>query len=74
MDRTETGEAVIKKHILWEGLLSDHIIELGPSGSFALDEKLAFTCWTKNVEMLLQQQCGKKVQILLEEVTRETSE
>ena len=74
MDRKKTREEMKEHVVLWEGLLSDHIIELGPSGSFALDEKLAFTCWTKNVEMLLQQQCGKKVQILLEEVTRETSE
>ena len=72
MDREETGEAIMtgqeekQSILLWQGILSEHTIELGPSGSFAIDGRLELTCWSKASEMKFTSHCGKRVRIFLE--------
>ena len=54
---------------LWMGQLAKHIIELGPSGSFAIDGQLAFTCWqTGDLLALFGKFEGKTVNISIEEI------
>ena len=52
--------------ILWHGLLTEQVIELGPSGSFSVGGELAFTCWQGKAMMLLNSLRGKNVKISVE--------
>ena len=62
----DSSEQIYQSIVLWQGVLSDHVIELGPSGSFAIDGQLAFTCWMKASEMKLLSYYGKRIRIFLE--------
>ncbi len=65
-DRSDPTERITVPHVLWSGVLSREILEFGPSGSFAVNKKLALTCWPTDVRRILESLEGKNVRIVLE--------
>jgi len=54
-------------YVLWSGILSKEVIEFGPSGSFAVNKKLALTVWPADVKRLLEHLEGRNIRIVISE-------